>query len=79
MYITFASAMRIMAPSHQKYFTSDGHRMAIGQNGFLYYTIQHSHTSDVERMEIGFRQDRKCHVNSEKYITKHNKNKIKFA
>ena len=33
------------------------HRMAIGQNGFLYNTIQHSHTSDAERMEIGFRQD----------------------
>ena len=46
-----------MAPSHQKYFTLDGHRMAIGQNGFLYNTIQHSHTSDAERMEIGFRQD----------------------
>ena len=46
-----------MAPSHQKYFTSDGHRMAIGQNGFLYNTIQHSHTSDAERMEIGFRED----------------------
>ena len=69
----------LMAPSHQKYFTSDGHRMAIGQNGFLYNTIQHSHTSDAERMEIGFRQDRKCHVNSGKYITQHNINKIKFA
>ena len=75
-----------MAPSHQKYFTSDGHqmdigwpsdghRMAIRQNGFLYTTIQHSHTSDAERMEIEFRQDQKCHVNSKTYITQHNKNK----
>ena len=46
-----------MARSHQKYLTSDGHRMAIGQNGFLYNYIQHSHTSDAERIEIGFRQD----------------------
>ena len=38
----------LMAPSQQKYFTSDGHWMAIGQNGFLYNTIQHSHTSDVK-------------------------------
>ena len=45
--------------------------MAIGQNGFLYNTIQHSHTSDAERMEIRFRQDRKCHINSKKYITQH--------
>ena len=42
----------LMARSHQKYFTSNGHRMAIRQNGFLYHTIQHSHTSDTERMEI---------------------------
>ena len=68
-----------MAHSHQKYFTSDGHRMAIIQNGFLYNTIQHPHTLDAERMEIRFRQDRKCHINSEKYITQHNKNKIKCA
>ena len=68
-----------MVRSHQNYFTSDGHRMAIGQNGFPYNTIQHSHTSDAERMEIGFRQDRKCHVNSKKYITQHDKNKIKCA
>ena len=68
-----------MARSHQNYFTSDGHRVAIGQNGFLYNTVQHSHTSDAERMEIGFRQDRKCHVNNEKYIAQHNKNKIKCA
>ena len=47
----------VMAPSHQKYFSSDGHRMAIRQNGFLYNTIQHSHTSDAERMEIRFRGD----------------------
>ena len=47
----------LMAPSHQKYFSSDGHRMAIGQNGFLYNTIQHSHTSDAERMEIRFRDN----------------------
>ena len=47
----------LMAPSHQKYFSSDGHRMAIRQNGFLYNTIQHSHTSDAERMEIRFRDD----------------------
>ena len=66
-----------MARSHQKDFTSDGHRMDIGQNGFLYNTIQHSHTLDAERMEVGFRKDRKCHVNKEKYITQPNKNKIK--
>ena len=59
-----------MARSHQKYFTSDGHRMAIGQ---------HSHTSDAQRIEMEFRQDRKCHVNKEKYLTQHNKNKIKSA
>ena len=51
-----------MARSHQKYFISDGHWMAIRQNGFLYNAIQHSHISDVERMDIGFRQDRKCHI-----------------
>ena len=68
-----------MAPSHQKYFTSDGHQMAIGQNGFLCSTIQHSHTSDAERMEIGFRQDRKFPVNKEKCITQHNTNEIKCA
>ena len=68
-----------MARSHQKYFASGGHQMAIRQNGFLYYTIQYSHTSDAERMEIGFRQDQKCHINKEKYITQHNKNKIKCA
>ena len=49
--------------------------MAIGQNGFLDNTIQHSHTSDAERMEIGFRQDQKCHINNEKYITKQNVHK----
>ena len=36
--------LKVMARSHQKYFTSDRHRMAIRQNGFLYNTIQHSHT-----------------------------------
>ena len=41
--------------------------MGIGRNGFLYNTIQHSHTSDAERMEIGFRQDQKFHVNKEIY------------
>ena len=69
----------LMARSHQKYFTLDGHWMAIGQNGFLYNTIQHSHTSDAERMEIGFRQDRKYHVNKEKYITQHNNNQNKMS
>ena len=58
-----------MARSHQKYFTSDGHRMAIRQNGFLYNTLQHSHTSDAERMEIGSGQDRVHPINKEKYIT----------
>ena len=49
-----------MARSHQKYFTSDGRQMAIGQNEFLYNTIQHSQTSDAERMQIGFRQNQKA-------------------
>ena len=50
-----------------------------GYSLFIYNTIQHSHRSDAERMEIGFRQDQKCHVNNEKYTTQHNKNKIKSA
>ena len=40
-------------PFTQKYFTSDGHQMAIGQNGFLYNTMQYSHSLDAKRMENG--------------------------
>ena len=59
----------VMARSHQKYLTSDGHQMAIGQNRFLYNTLWHSHTSVAERMENGSTEDRVCHINKEKYIT----------
>ena len=77
--IAYALFDCLMARSHQKYFTSDGHQMAIGQNEFIYNTITHSHTSDAERMENGFRQEQKCHINKEKYIVQHNKNKLKCA
>ena len=46
-------------------WTSDDHRTEWVL--IQYYTV--SHTPDAERMEIGFRQDPKCHVNKEKYMT----------
>ena len=67
----------ILARSHQKYFTLDAHWMDIMQNRPIYNTMQHSHTSDPERMEIRFRQDQKYHNNKGKYLTQQNKSKIR--
>ena len=47
-----------MARSHQKYFTSDGHRMAIGQNGFLCNTIHYPITAySAHYKTAGYKSD----------------------